>query len=528
MIGIGEALVAHYETQPTRWPFEPCMALTRITTHSAWVLLSEHYALKIKKPVNFGFLDFSTLSRRRACCEAELRLNGRFAPDLYKGLVAFRQRGAGFEIVNELENGEEFAVLMARFPQATQLDERLARGALSLDALRAFGTHWAARQAGFERAREGGPWGTVDAVQKPVEANFFHLWPKVAYLQNGAARLAALERQSVEEGAALASRFKSRLAQGFIREGHGDLHLKNLCVYQNTIQAFDCIDFSPQLRWIDTASDLAFLFMDLRARGAFREAFSLLQGWLDGSGDHDGIAVLPYYVRYRALVRAKVAALDLAQAGPEARQDCVSRLEAQVALAEAPLSKPALVLLQGLSGSGKSYWGQRLGPALGALCLRSDLERKRLLGLAPETRPANAEERAARYSPEMSERTYKRLRELAQQHLKSGFAVIVDATFLNAGALKRFEALGEALGVPTVLLRCEAPEAVLRDRVRARQNGASDPSDADEAVLHGQLRANIPLPGAPTVVLTPETTEETALAAVMEALSFKSAWAPPA
>jgi uncharacterized protein len=518
MTGIGETLVAYYEAQPARWPFEPCVALTRITTHSAWVLLSEHYALKIKKPVNFGFLDFSTLSRRRACCEAELRLNGRFAPDLYKGLAAFRQRGADFEIVDELENGEEFAVLMARFPQAAQLDERLAQGALPLDALRAFGAHWAARQAGFERAPEGSPWGTVDAVQKPVAANFFHLWPKVAYLQNGAARLAALERQSVEEGAALASRFKGRLAQGFIREGHGDLHLKNLCAYQNTIQAFDCIDFSPQLRWIDTVSDLAFLFMDLRARGAFREAFSFLQGWLDGSGDHDGIAVLPYYVRYRALVRAKVAALDLAQAAPKAREDCIARLEAQVALAETPLSKPALVLLQGLSGSGKSYWGQRLGPALGALCLRSDLERKRLLGLVPEARPANAEERAARYSSEMSERTYKHLHDLAQQHLESGFAVIVDATFLNAGALKTFKGLGEALGVPSVLVRCEAPEAVLRDRVRARQNAASDPSDADEAVLEAQLRAKVPLPGAPGVILTPETSEASALAALKRAL----------
>ncbi|MGD1989115.1 MAG: AAA family ATPase [Pseudomonadales bacterium] len=500
MTGIGEALVAHYETHPAHWPFEPCATLTRITTHSAWVLLSEHFALKIKKPVNFGFLDFSSLKRRRTCCEEELRLNGRFAPDLYKAVVAFRQCGKGFEIV-----------------------EDLAQGALPADALRAFGAHWAARQAGFERAREGGPWGTVDAVQKPVAANFLHLWPKVAYLENGAARLTALEQQSVEEGAALASRFADRLGQGFIREGHGDLHLKNLCAYQNSIQAFDCIDFSPQLRWIDTVSDLAFLFMDLRARGAHREAFSVLQGWLDGSGDHDGIAVLPYYVRYRALVRAKVAALDLAQAAREAREDCVARLEAQVALAEAPLSTPALVLLQGLSGSGKSYWGQRLGPALGALCLRSDIERKRLLGLPPEARPANTQERAARYSLEMSARTYERLRELTQRHLKSGFAVMVDATFLSADALKSFEALGERLGVPSVLMRCEAPEAVLRDRVRARESAASDPSDADEAVLHAQLRAKVSLPGAPAVVLTPETTEEMALAAVKEALGFKGA-----
>ncbi|MFZ8930300.1 MAG: AAA family ATPase [Pseudomonadales bacterium] len=523
MTGIGEALVTHFETHPARWPFEPCEALTRITTHSAWVLLSENYALKIKKPVNFGFLDFSTLSRRRACCEEELRLNGRFAPDLYQGVVAFRRRGTGFEIVDDPEAGEEIAVLMARFPQAAQLDEQLARDALSADALRAFGGHWAARQADFERAPESGPWGTVDAVQKPVAANFFHLWPKVAYLHDGAARLAALEQQGLEEGAALAPRFRDRLAQGFIREGHGDLHLKNLCLYQDTVQAFDCIDFSPQLRWIDTVSDLAFLFMDLRARGASREAFSLLQGWLDGSGDHDGIAVLPYYVRYRALVRAKVAALDLAQAAPEARQDCITRLEAQVTLAEAPLSRPALVLLQGLSGSGKSYWGQRLGPALGALCLRSDVERKRLLGLAPETRPANAEERAVRYGPEMSERTYGRLLDLAQQHLNSGFAVMVDATFLNADALKRFETLGETLKVPSVLVRCEAPEAVLRERVRARDNAGNDPSDADEAVLRAQLRAKVPLPGAPAVVLTPETTEETALATLEQALGLKGA-----
>jgi len=523
MTGIGEALVAHLETHPARWPFEPCEGLTRITTHSAWVLLSEHFALKIKKPVNFGFLDFSTLSRRRACCEEELRLNGRFAPELYKGVVAFRQARGGFEIVDDPEDGEEFAVLMARFPQAAQLDERLAAGTLAPEQLRAFGAHWAARQADFERAPEDGPWGTVDAVQKPVAANFFHLWPKVAYLRDGAARLTGLEQQSVEEGAALASRFSGRLAQGYIREGHGDLHLKNLCAYQNSIQAFDCIDFSPQLRWIDTVSDLAFLFMDLRARGASREAFSLLQGWLDGSGDHDGVAVLPYYVRYRALVRAKVAALDLAQAAREAREDCVARLEAQVALAEASLSTPALVLLQGLSGSGKSYWGQRLGPALSALCLRSDIERKRLLGLAPEARPANSQERTSRYSPEMSARTYEHLQYLAQQHLKSGFAVIVDATFLNPDALKAFGALGERLRVPSVLVRCEAPEAVLRDRVRARESAASDPSDADEAVLEAQLRAKVSLPGAPAVVLTPETTEAVAVAAVKEALGFKGA-----
>lgn len=522
MTGIGEALVAYLEANPARWPFEASERIERVATHSAWVLLSKHFALKIKKPVNFGFLDFSTLSRRRVCCEEELRLNGRFAPDLYKGMVAFRPANGGFEIVEDREDGEEFAVLMARFPQAAQLDERLAQGALSADALRAFGAHWAARQAGFERAPEGGPWGTVDAVQKPVAANFFHLWPKVAYLENGAARLTALEQQSVEEGAALASRFRNRLARGFIREGHGDLHLKNLCAYPNAIQAFDCIDFSPQLRWIDTVSDLAFLFMDLRARGASREAFSLLQGWLDSSGDHDGISVLPYYVRYRALVRAKVAALDLAQAAPEAREDCVGRLEAQVTFAEAPLSQPALVLLQGLSGSGKSYWGQRLGPALSALCLRSDIERKRLLGLAPEARPANVQERTARYSPEMSARTYEQLQALAQQHLKNGFAVIVDATFLNTSALIAFEALGKTLEVPTALVRCEAPEGVLRDRIRARERTASDPSDADEAVLEAQLGAKVPLPGTPAVVLTPDTTEEMALARIKEALGFKA------
>ena len=139
----------------------------------------------------------------------------------------------------------------------------------------------------------------------------------------------------------------------------------------------------------------------------------------------------------------------------------------------------------------------------------------------PEARPANPQERAARYSLEMSARTYERLRELTQQHLKSGFAVMVDATFLNADALKSFEALGERLGVPSVLMRCAAPEAVLRDRVRARESAASDPSDADEAVLHAQLRAKVSLPGAPAVVLTPQTTEEMALAAVKEALGFK-------
>ena len=178
MTGIGEALVAHYETHPAHWPFEPCATLTRITTHSAWVLLSEHFALKIKKPVNFGFLDFSSLKRRRTCCEEELRLNGRFAPDLYKAVVAFRQCGEGFEIVDDLEDGDEFAVLMARFPQAAQLDERLAQGTLPADALRAFGAHWAARQAGFERAREGGPGERSTQYKSPWRQTFSIYGPR--------------------------------------------------------------------------------------------------------------------------------------------------------------------------------------------------------------------------------------------------------------------------------------------------------------------------------------------------------------
>ncbi len=512
MSGIGPAVVEHYLAHPAAWPFDGSAPVRLEETHSAWVLLGEWKVLKIKKPVNFGFLDFSTLERRRACCEAEVRLNGRFAPNLYESVVTFTRSARGLRCEPGAHSGDEYGVLMARFPDPEQLDRRLAAGDLSLADLNAFGHSWARRQKEFARADASSPFGSAESVQKPVAANFFHLWPKVAYIHKGAARLTALEAKSREEGAALTPLFNRRLAEGFIREGHGDLHLKNLCFYQETIQAFDCIDFSDQLRWVDTVSDLAFLFMDLTARTAQPEAMALLNGWLTESGDHEGLALLPYYFRYRALVRAKVAALDLAQAtNSAAREACQERLEAQLSLAERPLFSPGLVLMQGVSGSGKTHWSTRLAPHLSALHLRSDVERKRLLGLDATARPATAGERARRYGAEMGQRTYEHLRLLTKRHLLSGYRVLVDATFLNPDELQAFQALGETLGVPTVIVHCTAPEAQLRDRVQARSVAGVDASDADLAVLQAQLARGAGAPAGTSLTLTAQSDEVAAL-----------------
>ena len=518
MSGIGPAVVEHYLAHPEAWPFDGATPVRLEETHSAWVLLGATKVLKIKKPVNFGFLDFATLERRRACCEAEVRLNRRFAPALYEGLVTFTGGVMGLRCEPGVHSGDEYGVLMARFPDAGQLDRRLAAGDLSLSDLSAFGQSWARRQKEFARAEASSPFGSAAAVQKPVAANFFHLWPKVAYINNGAARLTALEAKSREEGAALAPRFSRRLIEGFIREGHGDLHLKNLCLYQETIQAFDCIDFSEQLRWIDTVSDLAFLFMDLAARSANPEAMALLNGWLTESGDHEGLALLPYYFRYRALVRAKVAALDLAQARTAvAREACIDRLEAQLSLAERPLFAPGLILMHGVSGSGKTHWSTRLAPRLGALHLRSDVERKRLLGLDATARPATAGERATRYGAEMGQRTYEHLNFLTREHLLSGYRVLVDATFLNPDELLAFQALGQTLGVPTVIVHCTAPEAQLIDRVQARSSAGKDASDADLTVLKAQLARGAGAPAGTSLTLTPQS-DEVAVLERLEAL----------
>jgi uncharacterized protein len=377
-------------------------------------------------------------------------------------------------------------VRMRRFPADARLDRHLEADKLEAEALEDFAVELARFQGGLPPAEPGTGYGRAAEVARPALANFAAL-PREGLDRESAAALAMLEDWTREQARTLAGLFDARLAGGFVREGHGDLHLANLVMLDGRIAAFDGIEFDPALRWIDLQSEVAFLLMDLESRERADLGWRFCNAWLAALGDYDGLALLGWYLVYRHLVRAKVDGIRLAQAGLDAAE--ARRLRArqsahiQLALRHAQPPAPLLVLMHGLSGSGKSHLARRLAPLLPAAWVRSDLERKRLHGLDPNV-AAPAGVGKGLYDEANSQRTYTRLKEIARTALGAGFSVVVDAAFLDSARRECFTALALECGARPVVLACEAPPEVLRERIAARQG---DPSDAGLDVLEEQL-----------------------------------------
>ena len=295
------------------------------------------------------------------------------------------------------------------------------------------------------------------------------------------------------------------MAGGAVRECHGDLHLANLALIDGRVTAFDCLEFNENLRWIDTMSDVAFLFMDCHFRNETALAYRFLDGYLGGSGDYQGVRLLPYFAAYRSVVRAKVAALRWVQApDPEGEE----RFVAHVAWADRWLARPPgrLVLTCGLSGSGKSYLAARLLAALPAVRLRSDVARKKLAGLgALESSGSGID--SGLYDPARSDETFEYLLETAGALLLAGEHVIVDATFIERARRDRFVDLARGLGSRASILHCQAPIELLESRLESRAAAGNDPSEADVSVLRLQLERYEP-PAAEEPVLAVDTSSE--------------------
>ena len=461
--------------------------IEHLETHISHVFLAGDRAYKLKKPVNLGFLDFSTAERRLEFCREELRLNHRLAPELYLGLVAVtgspdRPRLGGDGPVLE------YLVEMRRFDQRDRLDHRVLTPAL-IDRL-------AARLAAFHDdlppAAADSPYGTPEAVLAPMLENFRQIRARSlgAECQAGLDRLEDWTRARWRE---LTPVIEQRRAAGRVRECHGDLHRGNIALVKGEPLFFDALEFAPQLRWIDTASELAFLLMDLEEAGEGSLARRLLNAYLEQSGDYGALQVLDLYQVYRALVRAKVLAIRLGQGelSPEEdaadHQACAGYLALAASYTRRRERQPRLLLTSGLSGSGKSWLASRLREALPLIHLRSDIERKRLFGFAPEERTGSPTDGGI-YTPDASGRTYDRLRELAAMILGCGYDVLVDATFLRRDQRRVFRELAAAQGAGFALLVMKAPIEVLRERVASRQATGADASEAGLAVLERQLR----------------------------------------
>ena len=460
-----------------------------VETHISWVFLAGDYAYKFKKPLDLGFLDFRERTRRLHFCREELRLNARLAPEIYLDVVGARDTGDGWRI-GALDDDAEPAVRMRRFPAGARLDRLLGAGSLEGEALEAFAHDLARFQGGLPPARPEAGFGDAAAVARPALANFA-LLPHEAVDEETAMAMTQLEDWTRHRAAALRGHFDVRLAAGFIREGHGDLHLANLVLLEGRIRAFDGIEFDPALRWIDVQSEVAFLLMDLESRGRADLGWRFYNAWLAAFGDYDGLALLDWYLVYRHLVRAKIDGIRLAQPGLAADES--TRLEARLAnhldtaMRHARPPAPLLVVMHGRSGSGKSRLAARLAPHLPAAWVRSDLERKRLHGIDPFA-AAPAEVGRGLYDAGSSARTYERLARIARTALGAGISLIVDAAFLEKARREEFIGLARDCGARPVVLACEAPPEVLRERVAGRRH---DPSDADLAVLEAQLARTI-------------------------------------
>ena len=462
--------------------------VTLIETHISWLLLVGDDAYKLKKPVTLDFLDFAQPEQRRTACEEELRINRRAAPDLYLGVLPVTGTPAAPRLGGAAAEAIDWVVHMRRFPDGALLAERAARGKLRAAHIDALAGEIAAFQAQAAVAPAGSEYGRPAELAQLAQDNFTPIHAVLASSEL-AATLRDLQHWTQAESARLAPCMAARRAQGRVREGHGDLHLGNLLWLDGRARLFDAIEFNPRLRWIDVACDIAFLFMDLHAHEQPALAWRFLNAWLERTGDFGALPRLAFDAVYRALVRAKVAALRLAQGDAAARAE-VERYVRLAARLAAPRT-PWLALTMGVSGSGKSSQTQSLIEQRGLIRLRADVERKRLFGLAPEA--ASAGVPGGIYGEEVSDRVFERLRALAQATLAAGYPVLVDATFIRQARRAPFIALAEAHGWPWRILTFDAPAAVLRERVRRRHAAGGDASEADVAVLDRQLAQREPL-----------------------------------
>lgn len=500
----------------------PAAHIECIETHISWVILAGEYAYKIKKPVDLGFLDFSTLARRRAACEEELRINRRSAPMLYEAVV-----GIGGDPVRVLQDAGsdavEYAVRMRRFSHTSLLAAMLETGVDAAALMERLAVHVADFHAAATIASADGEYGTSESVYRPVTQNVAQIRARIDApdMQD---MLDKVEQWSASEFAALRELLSVRRAAGWVRECHGDLHLGNIVVLEGQPLLFDAIEFNPALRWIDVMADVAFLVMDLQARGRADLGWRFLNAWLEKTGDYEGLRLLPFYLSYRAMVRAKVAAIRVEQLQGAAREAAVAecRRYLELAASYAVPARTALVITHGISGSGKTTHSQHLMDAYGLIRVRADVERKRLYGLTSTQSSAGVP--GGIYSAQANQRVQDRLEVLARQVLQAGFPVLVDATHIRRAPREHMYRLAKAMRVPCLVLAFAATPAVLRARAAQRTRQGQDASEADATVVDKQLVACEALEGRErAVALTIDTGREVDWKAVLP--QFAALWA---
>ena len=447
-------------------------------THISWVILTGDWAYKIKKPVHLDFIDSSTLEQRRLLCEEEVRLNRRLAPEIYLDVAAIAAAGDDW-IVGGTNTPVEYCVRMKQFPAQSELLALLLSKQATIEEIDALGEllgHFHLQAPVLAEPR-----GAHDrlSVLKSLTQLAAQMQPMAVCMQ----RLIGWTENAPQK---LEEQLSLRERAGFVRECHGDLHAANIVRSDGRLIPFDCLEFDPGLRWIDTMNDIAFLAMDLASHHRRDLACVLLSRYLEVTGDYAGLRLLPYFAVYRAVVRANVDTLMMQQM-PQRTEELDARRNDRLLAAAAWIepSTPIMILMHGVSGSGKSWLSERLVAALPAIRVRSDVERKRQADVA-----------VSMYSDACTGRTYAHLLECAYSSLSIGLSIVVDATFLSGEERSMFHAMALRMRVPWLIVSCEAAPATLRARLLERTAAGSDPSDASIAVATAQLASRQPLSAA--------------------------------
>jgi aminoglycoside phosphotransferase family enzyme/gluconate kinase len=465
------ALLIKSLQNPTLYP-HPVDSFKLIETHISWVLLTGFYAYKIKKPLNLGFLDFSSLAKREYYCREELRLNSRLAPGIYLDVIAI----SGNEAQPELGGlGEviEYAVKMRQFQPGNTFDYLLLDGLLNGDHIKKTAIIIADFHAQLPSAGANTLFGNPVDILVPVQENFSQIEQMGDLAQSNILEL--LKLWSARQHAELLPTFMWRKQTGFIRECHGDLHLGNLALIDNRVVPFDGIEFNPALYWIDVISDVAFLVMDLQSKQRQDLAYQFLNIYLQKTGDYSGLKLLRFYLVYRAMVRAKVDAIRAHQDASEEEQ-CRYYNYLQLAQSYTQAELPILIIMQGVSGSGKSWLAEKIINHYQVINLRSDVERKRAQIQAEK-----------QYSSENRNKIYQYLLSLAKDILLENYSVLIDATFLEQSQRALFLQLAKQCQVSFIIIHTETDQATLLERIQQRSIQADNVSDATQAVLESQL-----------------------------------------
>ena len=467
--------------EPSFYP-HPVERVELVQTHISWVFLAGSFVYKVKKPVDFGFLDFTTLEKRRFYCLEELRLNRRLCPDIYLNVEPVVRHGSGFTLGDGSGEVVEWCLVMKRMPEQGMMARLIEKDEVSESDMDII----LAKLVNFYREAATGPgideFGKIDVIVQNTEENFDQTvdFKNKLISEKLYDSIVSYTRNFIKENQTL---FEKRISSGFIREGHGDLYSANICFDRagDDVYIFDCIEFNKRFRCGDVASDIAFLAMDLDFHGLADLSQYFIEKFQRDYPDPELIKILNFYKCYRAYVRGKIACFTWADPGIDDRTKSRLREQAdnyfrQAALYAGGLPSPSLVIFWGLSGSGKTTLASRLATEKGVTYYNSDKVRKEVVAGIPASERHHDPFGKGLYSPEMTRKTYKALARLAGKELVTGNSVVVDATFQDRENRQRMVRLAKALDAEVFFVLCKATDEVIRERLD-RRLGEAQPSD---------------------------------------------------